>query len=220
MERDFTTPKWGRRTALTIRRIVLSTQPANGAVLSKILRGHNPTLEVSLVSEKAALAALADSDLGTTRLLSFCSPLIVPARLLAALPGPSYNFHPGPPDRPGRFPSVFAIYEQAEQFGVTVHEMTKQVDSGPIVAVEWFAIPEGADVFGLEKLTLGCMVAMFKRMAPFLAQNPKPLPRVVIPWSGTKRSKTECDEICRLSPDMSEAEIARRKRACGSLLKS
>ena len=94
----------GRRAVLTITRIALLTQPAEGAVLGKILRAHNPALETPVISDKAALAELGKTDLGGTRLISFCSPVIVPADILKALPGPSYNFHPGPPDRPGRSP--------------------------------------------------------------------------------------------------------------------
>lgn len=205
---------------MTITGIVLLTNPPEAAVLGKILRQHHSELEITVVSDRAALSALPRESLATARMISFCSSVIVPADILAAFPGPSYNFHPGPPDRPGRFPSVFAIYERADRYGITVHEMTEQVDAGPIVAAEWFAVPEEADVVALEKLALGCLVAVFRRLAPFLALNPSPLPRVFIPWSGTKRTKAECDAICRVTPDMPGAEIELRKRACGSLLKS
>ncbi|MGE4065120.1 MAG: formyltransferase family protein [Rhodospirillaceae bacterium] len=189
-------------------------------MLGKILREHNPALKTTVIPDKARLAQLPRADLAATRLLAFCSSVIVPADLLAALPGPSYNFHPGPPDRPGRYPSVFAVYEKAERYGVTVHEMTARVDAGPIVAAEWFAIPAAADVVALEKLALGCLVSVFRRLAPFLALNPRPLPRVFIPWSGRARTKAECDEICRVGADMPAAEVALRNRACGSLLRS
>ena len=52
--------------------------------------------------------------------------------MLDAFAGPSYNFHPGPPNRPGRYPSVFALYDNARHFGITVHEMLPKVDSGAI----------------------------------------------------------------------------------------
>jgi methionyl-tRNA formyltransferase len=172
------------------------------------------------VPDRAALDALPRGGLANARLLSFCSPVIVPVEVLKAFPGPSYNFHPGPPDRPGRFPSVFAIYEKADRYGITVHEMTEQVDAGPIVAAEWFPIAPDADLIALEKLALGCLVAVFRRLAPFLATNPSPLPRVYFPWSGTKHTKAECDAICRITPDLSEEEIELRRRACGSLMKT
>ena len=205
---------------MTITRIVLLAQGAEAAVLGKILREFNPLLrDITVVPDKEALAALPRDDLANARLIAFCSPVIVSADLLRAFPGPSYNFHPGPPDRPGRFPSVFAIYEKAERFGVTVHEMAEQVDAGAIVAAEWFPIAPDIDLIGLEKLALGCLIVVFRRLAPFLAVNPKALPRIYIPWSGTRRTKAECDTICSLSPEISDAEIALRKRACGSLLK-
>ena len=205
---------------MTIAHIVLLTGEAEGPVLARALRAHNPALEVTVLRGRADLAALPRADLAQARLLSFCSPVIVPADVLAALPGPAYNFHPGPPERPGRFPAVWALYEGAERHGVTVHEMTPSVDAGPIVGAEWFAIPEDADLPGLERLALTHLVAVFHRLAPFLAQNPRPLPRVYIPWRGPKRTKADCDGLCRIGGDMTADEIARRRKACGALLRS
>lgn len=204
---------------MTITRIALLTPPAEGEVLAKILKDHNPAAEISQISERAALAELAGKDLSGTRLVSFCSPLIVPPELLQALPGPAYNFHPGPPDRPGRYPSVFAIYEGAAHYGVTVHEMVDKVDAGPIVAAEWFAIPAQATVEDLEALALEQLLRLFHRLGPFLATHTSALPRVFIPWSGTKRTKADCEALCTLPPGLSPEEIALRRRACGTLLR-
>lgn len=187
-------------------------------MLSRVLWQHNPDLKITVVPDRAALTKLPAAGLAGTRLVSFCSSVIVPAEMLRALPGPSYNFHPGPPERPGRFPAVFALYERAERFGVTVHEMAAAVDAGPIVAAEWFAVPADADLAALESAALAELVAVFHRLAPFLALNPSPLPRVFIPWSGTKRTKAECDAVCRLTPDLSPDEAALRRRSCGPLL--
>ncbi len=98
--------------------------------------------------------------------------------------------------------------------------MTEHVDEGPIVAAEWFPIPADADVAALEKLALRCLIVFFRRLAPFLVSNPRALPRIYIPWSGTKRTKAECDAICRVTPEITGDEIELRKKACGSLLKS
>ena len=72
--------------------------------------------------------------------------MIVPAEILNALPSPAYNFHPGPPDYPGIFPSVYALYDGAAAFGVTLNEMIREVDAGPIIAVERFAVSAAADI--------------------------------------------------------------------------
>jgi methionyl-tRNA formyltransferase len=198
-----------------ISRIILLTGEAEAPVLSEILRNHNKALEVTAVTSRAALdAAFMDVD-PTTRLLSFCSPVIVPRSFLEKLAGPSYNFHPGPPDRPGRYPSVFALYENAERFGITVHEMAASVDSGPIVAAEWFAIPKNCDLTTLEEKTFMELAAAFKRLAFHMANTPAPLPRQQTVWRGRKTTKADCDALAVVTPDMPPEEAARRRRACG-----
>lgn len=205
---------------MTITEIVLLSQETDGVILGNVLRDYNPNLQrITVVPDKAALDALPLDRLSTARLISFCSSVIVPAATLKAFPGPSYNFHPGPPNRPGRFPAVFAIYEKASLYGVTVHEMAARVDAGPIVAAEWFDLTEDADVTALELRALSALFAIFKRLGPFLATNLSPLPRIYVPWTGEKRTKAQCDVICQVTPGLSAAEIALRRRACGPFLK-
>ncbi|MSO72748.1 MAG: hypothetical protein EXQ84_03955 [Rhodospirillaceae bacterium] len=110
------------------------------AAITQAFRGLTPPgnvprdVDVALVVTLSELEdALANSS-KTTRLISFGSGVIVPAAVLARLSGTAYNFHPGPPAYPGIFPSVFALYDGATRFGVTLHEMKPEVDSGPIVA--------------------------------------------------------------------------------------
>ena len=61
--------------------------------------------------------------LARARLIAFATPVIVPGRILASLGYGAYNFHPGPPQYPGWAPAHFALYEQANEFGATVHAM-------------------------------------------------------------------------------------------------
>ena len=198
----------------SISRIILLTGEAEAPALSGILRDHNPTLEVTVAT---TMSALGEAGAGAgTRLLSFCSAIIVPGAWLAALPGPSYNFHPGPPERPGRYPSVFALYEDAKQFGVTVHEMRASVDSGPIVAAEWFDIPPGCDLQTLEEMTLTGLAVLFRSLAPLLARTMAPLPRQSVAWRGRKTTKADCDALCLTTPDMDPVEAARRRGATSS----
>lgn len=198
-----------------VSRIILLTGEVEAPVLSDLLRLHNPALDIIPVTPASSLeAACASTDAGT-RLLSFCSPVIVPAVLLARLPSPSYNFHPGPPERPGRYPSMFALYEDAKSFGVTVHEMLASVDSGPIVAAEWFDIAPDSDLEALEHLTLMHLLVLFRRLALLLAVKMAPIPRLPILWRGRKTTKAECDSLCIISQDMDPTEAARRRRACG-----
>ena len=121
-------------TAVT--RILLLTGRDEVETLSQPLHAHNPSAEIVPMHDVAAVAAACTAAGAGTRLIAFCTSIIVPAAALAALPGPGYNFHPGPPSRPGRYPSVFALYDGDRRFGITVHEMHARVDSGPIVAAD------------------------------------------------------------------------------------
>jgi methionyl-tRNA formyltransferase len=198
---------------VSISRIILLTGETEAPVLSDILAGHNPDLRVDAVTTAIALQS-APTGPGV-RLLSFCSAVIVPDAFLAALSGPAYNFHPGPPERPGRYPSVFALYEGAKHFGITVHEMAARVDSGPIVAAEWFDIPPRCDLETLEEMTLTQLLITFRRFALHLASKAAPLPRQRIAWRGRKTTKADCDALCSVTADMDPREADRRRRACG-----
>jgi methionyl-tRNA formyltransferase len=143
--------------------------------------------------------------------------VIVPEAVLKRLPGPAYNFHPGPPDRPGRYPAVFALYDNASRFGVTVHEMIAAVDAGPIVTAEWFDMPPACDLTALESLALTRLAEIFRRLAAYLTHIERSLPRLPIHWQGRRTTKAQCETLCAITPDLSHEEIARRRRACGVL---
>ena len=73
--------------------IILLTGDTEFPFLSKALQDANPALTVRHANSSTALSeAMAQSDPQSARLLSFSTNITV----LSALPGPSYNFHPGP----------------------------------------------------------------------------------------------------------------------------
>jgi methionyl-tRNA formyltransferase len=77
--------------------IILLTGDTEFPFLSKALQDANPALTVRHANSSTALSeAMAQSNPQSARLLSFSTNIIVPASVLSALPGPSYNFHPGP----------------------------------------------------------------------------------------------------------------------------
>ncbi|MDX2222149.1 MAG: formyltransferase family protein [Rhodospirillaceae bacterium] len=201
-----------------MRRIILLTGEAEAPVLAGILRAADATIAIDAALTAADLDRLVATSAGASRLVSFCSSVIVPAVTLAAFGAGAYNFHPGPPEYPGRFPSVFALYDGAARFGITVHEMTAVVDAGPIVAAEWFDIPPGCGLQYLEELTFMAVADKFRALALPLVRLDRPLMRLPYRWSGRKTRKTDVDDLCRITPDLTEDEIARRKRACGGFL--
>ncbi|MHB1204490.1 MAG: formyltransferase family protein [Rhodospirillaceae bacterium] len=199
---------------MTVTRVILLTGREETPILAGMLQRANPALAVTPAHDLESLARLLEPGV---RLLSFCSSVIVPGDLLQRLGRPGYNFHPGPPERPGRYPSVFALYEGTTHFGITVHEMTAAVDAGPIVATERFEIPKGSDLKSLEELTVTRLAQAFNRLAPYLATAARPLPHLPIAWHGRKTTKADCEKLCTITPDMDAAEIARRQRCCGTL---
>ncbi len=111
-------------------------------------------------------------------LLAFCTPVIIAKRHLGALAGPAYNFHPGPPEISGRFPSVWAIWEEATHFGVTAHEVAEKVDSGLIIDVEYFVMDDTIDRLNLDALTHDRVLALFNKLPPELLASDIPLQRI------------------------------------------
>lgn len=173
-----------------------------------------PILAITPVADLEALAARAARPLEGARLLICGTPAIVPEALLERFSGPSYNIHPGPPERPGRFPSVWALYEGDAAFATTVHEAAAAVDAGPIVAVERFAIPEGCDRATLDTLSLTSVLRLLVRLTPELV-SPAPLPHAAERWSGRRTRLADFEALCRLPEEADAAEFARRYRAVG-----
>lgn len=199
-----------------LQEVVLLTGEVEAPYLSDVLRRENPELKISVALDCEALSEICRREpAGDRRLIAFCTGQIVPGALLEATLAPAYNFHPGPPTYPGSCGAGFALYERAERFGVTVHEMTPRVDEGAIVAIEWFGIPENAEREALEAIAFKRLIAMFHRLAPHLAHSSDPFTPVDATWSGPKRTKAEAAALGAITDDLDPQEADRRKRAFG-----
>jgi len=190
-------------------RLILLTDNAFSADLTARL-GAGCLIATTLAALQAALAQNPES-----RVVAFGSGVIVPPRVLGALKGPAYNFHPGPPEVRGLFPSVFALYDGASNFGVTCHEMNEGIDSGPIVAVERFAIPKNADREMLDRLTYQALLALVEKLSAALRDVSKPLAHAKDRWSGPVRTRTDFNTLCELPANVDAAEFQKRYRAVG-----
>ncbi len=198
-----------------LKKMILLTGEIEAPHLTAILSHHAPALEIVWAADAAALAAAAENGLTGVRMIAVMSGVIVPTDVLAALDGPAYNFHPGPPEYPGSCVAGFAIYDGATSFGVTLHEMATKVDSGPIVDVQRFAVPADAKFQELEVLAFEAVIQMFAAYAPRLALDPAPLPHADISWAGPLRTRAAADRLTEITSDLTEDEITRRYRAFG-----
>ena len=195
--------------------LVLLTDAAEQVALSRILRGYRQSLAIRATSDVDRLRNIETSFLRNARLVAFASSAIVPADMLARLGHGAYNFHPGPPNYPGWAPAHFALYDCADEFGVTFHAMTERVDAGQIFDVVSFPIERGATVLGLGELTYLHLLQLFEVWAEHLATEPSLRPHRTIPWSGHTNTRRKYRNACEIPLDISRDELLRRMRAFG-----
>ncbi len=195
--------------------IILLTGPVERAALPPALLGHNPAIRVLAIESAEQLFALSGDVLRRARLIAFATPVIVPKSILDQIGYGAVNFHPGPPSYPGWAPAHFALYNQADEFGATVHLMVEKVDAGPILDLALFQIPPDTSVCSLEGIAYGHLAFLFWRMARELACHPALPAAVSVKWASRKYSRRNYVSMCEIPLDISKSELDRRMRVFG-----
>lgn len=77
------------------------------------------------------------ADLGPEYVFNFLSDKILRGPLLEFK---NINFHPAPPEWPGRGSASLALFNGDKSYGATAHIMDLSVDSGKILMVKRFSI--------------------------------------------------------------------------------
>ena len=144
--------------------------------------------------------------------MSYLSRWIVPTEVLAAARLAAINFHPGPPEYPGTGCVNFALYEEADQYGVTCHHMEPAVDTGDLVAVRRFPVLPTDDVASLLARTHDHLLVLFYEIVSKIATG-RPLSQCGEGWTRKPFTRRELDDLSRISPEMGLEEITRRIRA-------
>lgn len=145
-------------------------------------------------------------------IISFVSPWIVPASLLARAGQTAINFHPGPPEYPGIGCYNFALYDEVTEYGVTCHHMAAKVDTGSIIKVERFPVLPVDDVASLKERSMAAMLALLGEMVELLAAG-QPLPISKEHWTRVPFTRRELNQLGRVTPNMAPEEVQRRYRA-------
>ena len=198
-----------------MKNILLLAEADELPALTQIFWDAEPNAQVQGISTSEELEQATQSAPDDLRLVAFCTDVIVPKAVLQRLSGPAYNVHPGPPWVRGIYPSVFALYHNLDRYGATFHELTTEIDAGPIIAVDEADISPDMDRLALETLARELVTGLIRRMAGPLIREDSPLPQLDTEWSGPAWSKKDFDDLCRLPDDITEAEYRRRHRAIG-----
>lgn len=145
-------------------------------------------------------------------MISFISSWIYPETLLSNASFAAINFHPGSPEYPGTGCTNFAIYNGEKEYGITCHHMNKNVDSGNIIAVKRFTLKDDDTVYSVTQHCYKLIEECFYEIMDLL-MNGKSLPVTNERWKRKPFTRKQLDELCTITPDMSEEEINRRIRA-------
>jgi methionyl-tRNA formyltransferase len=144
-------------------------------------------------------------------IVSYLSRWIVPAELLGRATH-AINFHPGPPEYPGYGCNNFAIYDGAREYGATCHHMAPEVDTGPIVAVARFPVLPTDTGGTLLLRTYDYQLVLFYDVVGRIIHGER-LPAARDKWTRKPFTKRQFENLGRITPEMSQDEAARRKRA-------
>lgn len=145
-------------------------------------------------------------------LVSYLSPWVVPASLLARASTAAINFHPGSPHYPGIGCTNFALYEEATEFGVTCHHMLPAVDTGRLIDHATFPVAVDETVWSLTQKTYTELENLFVRVMAGLRKNGK-FSESADTWTRRPFRRHELETLCRIRLGMPLQEIIRRIRA-------
>lgn len=191
---------------------VLLMSEATGKKTQDLAIKAGVKLDAKVVDELDALQSAF-----TTRqdlLLSFGTNVIVPEWILKKQGLIACNVHAASPQYPGRDPHHFAIYDQAKQYGATLHYMTHNVDAGSIIDVELFDVElRTTTPSGLLNLAKESAWALIKRFFERYIEYGAPKAMSGMSWGTRKTTRKMFLDLCRINQSMPKEEIERRYRA-------
>jgi len=145
-------------------------------------------------------------------IISYLSRWVVPEFVIANAGIAAINFHPGPPEYPGIGCNNFALYNSEKEYGVTCHHMSKDVDTGKIIAVKRFAVMPKDNVESLLSRTYDYQLCLFyEEIFKFITSGHFSMSEET--WGRLPYTRKEFNELFEIAVDMNEEEIARRVRA-------
>ena len=152
-------------------------------------------------------------------IICFRSLYLLPKELLDKVKTAAINFHPAPPEYPGSGCINFALYDEAEGYGVTAHVMNELVDNGAILEVRRFPITPCDNLSTvlrrthseLSNLCSDFISGIYSSDAKFIENKLKTSKNEN--WYGKARLLKELNELQKVNLNISEDELKRVVRA-------
>ncbi len=157
--------------------------------------------------------------IGADWLFSFKTKTIFRAPTLESIRKAAVNFHTASPKYPGSGGVNWLLYNGDETSGITVHRVTTGVDAGPVLRVDGFSVGGLSSVAEVLALTYARHLATFIEVTAAIAvEGEEWLARAqaasaAVRWGPRTYRLRDLDDLKRITPDMSQAEVARRIRA-------
>jgi methionyl-tRNA formyltransferase len=153
------------------------TQGESSSLASAATRAGLSVLPAELVKDSGFAVRVREWKVDL--LLNVHSLHVVSGDVLAAPRIGAFNLHPGPlPSYAGLNTPAWAIYNGETEFGVTVHWMQPEIDTGPIVFEERFAVPPNATALSLAAECTRRGVALLGRLVASAEDGVHAIPRV------------------------------------------
>ena len=157
-------------------------------------------------------------DLSNGRLLSVFSESVVPKDLFHAFGGGFYNVHPGPPSRPGWAPVNYALLDNDDSFGVTLHQAVQMVDAGRIIAIEEFPIPLNSNYHELSSMAFDALMRLIDQNIELLLTRGSLEPSAKaseITWGNKRKTKMNLLNDSTVELNISRHELNQKIKAFG-----
>jgi methionyl-tRNA formyltransferase len=139
---------------------------------------------------------------------SFLNEKILKGRLLNVR---NVNFHPAPPEYPGRGGASLAIYNREATYGATAHIMNSDVDSGQILAVQRFSIlPEESCESLFDRAEHACL-ELFYRIGTHISNHGDLPERSGDTWKRRPISRKEFEKWLELELNTEDQDAFLRK---------
>ena len=145
-------------------------------------------------------------------IFSFRNKFILSETILKKVRKLSINFHPSPPKYRGLGGINFAILKKEKKFGVTAHLISKKIDSGKILKVNYFKFQSNKNLPSLLNLTHNELLKISIQIVDKILANQKFLNKN-IKWSKKIFSKRDLENIYNLNLSMKKYDLTQILRA-------